>query len=58
MTCIVVVKPLQKLLPKVLLNHSSQKKCNIATVRSGNCIGGGDWTKDRIVKDCAESFKK
>ena len=42
MTCIVVVKPLQKLLPKVLLNHSSQKKkCNIATVRSGNCIGGG-----------------
>ena len=31
-------------------------KCNIATVRSGNCIGGGDWTKDRIVKDCAESF--
>ena len=34
------------------------KSCNIATVRSGNCIGGGDWTKDRIVKDCAESFIK
>ncbi len=33
-----------------------KNKCNIATVRSGNCIGGGDWTKDRIVKDCAESF--
>ena len=32
------------------------KKCKIATVRSGNCIGGGDWTKDRIVKDCAEAF--
>ena len=31
-------------------------RCNIATVRSGNCIGGGDWTKDRIVKDCAEAF--
>tara|TARA_Y100000031_G_scaffold146854_1_gene181224 strand:- start:32 stop:1114 length:1083 start_codon:yes stop_codon:yes gene_type:complete len=31
-------------------------KCNIATARSGNCIGGGDWTKDRIVKDCAEAF--
>lgn len=30
--------------------------CNTATVRSGNCIGGGDWTKDRIVKDCAELF--
>tara|TARA_E500000178_G_scaffold295143_1_gene300819 strand:- start:66 stop:1154 length:1089 start_codon:yes stop_codon:yes gene_type:complete len=32
------------------------KKCKIATVRSGNCIGGGDWTDDRIVKDCVESF--
>ena len=31
-------------------------KCKIATARSGNCIGGGDWTKDRIVKDCAESL--
>ncbi len=32
------------------------KKFNLVTVRSGNCIGGGDWTKDRILKDCAESF--
>ncbi len=32
--------------------------CNVATVRSGNCIGGGDWTKDRIVKDCVEAFIK
>ena len=31
-------------------------KCKIATVRSGNCIGGGDWTEDRIVKDCVEAF--
>lgn len=37
--------------------YSDKKnKCNIATTRSGNCIGGGDWTKDRIVKDCAEAF--
>ena len=35
-----------------------KSKCNIATVRSGNCIGGGDWTKDRIIKDCAEKFIK
>lgn len=33
-----------------------KSSCNIATVRSGNCIGGGDWTKDRIVKDCVEAF--
>lgn len=32
--------------------------CKVATVRSGNCIGGGDWTKDRIIKDCVESFSK
>ena len=30
--------------------------CKIATVRAGNCFGGGDWTKDRIVKDALESF--
>ena len=36
----------------------SKSNCGIAIVRSGNCIGGGDWTKDRIVKDCAESFIK
>ncbi len=34
----------------------SEKKINIATVRAGNCIGGGDWKKDRIVKDCLENF--
>jgi len=34
----------------------SNNECKIATVRSGNCIGGGDWTKDRIVKDCVEAF--
>ena len=34
----------------------SNSNCNIATVRAGNCFGGGDWTKDRIVKDVLESF--
>ena len=32
------------------------KKCKIATVRAGNCFGGGDWTEDRIVKDSLENF--
>jgi len=36
--------------------YSKKNNCKIASVRSGNCIGGGDWTKDRIVKDCVESF--
>ena len=47
-----------------ILTHSynksffSNKSCNIATVRAGNCFGGGDWTKDRIVKDSLESFSQ
>lgn len=34
------------------------KKTFIASARSGNVIGGGDWTKDRIVPDCLNSFIK
>jgi CDP-glucose 4,6-dehydratase len=30
--------------------------CSIATVRAGNCFGGGDWTEDRITKDALENF--
>jgi len=33
-----------------------KSKCNIGIARAGNCIGGGDWTKDRIVKDCVDAF--
>ena len=36
----------------------SKSNCNIATVRAGNCFGGGDWTEDRIVKDSLQSFTK
>ena len=36
----------------------NNKLCRIVTVRAGNCFGGGDWTKDRIVKDALESFYK
>ena len=41
-----------------LKSFFSKNNCGLAIVRSGNCIGGGDWTKDRIVEDCAESFSK
>ena len=34
----------------------SKSKCKIATVRAGNCFGGGDWTPERIVKDALENF--
>jgi CDP-glucose 4,6-dehydratase len=29
---------------------------NIASVRSGNVIGGGDWGTDRIIPDCVRSI--
>ncbi len=28
----------------------------VATVRAGNVIGGGDWASDRLVPDCVRSF--
>jgi CDP-glucose 4,6-dehydratase len=30
----------------------------IASARAGNVIGGGDWTKDRIVPDCIGALQK
>lgn len=30
----------------------------IASVRAGNVIGGGDWSKDRIIPDCINALKK
>jgi len=30
--------------------------CNVATARAGNCIGGGDWTKFRILTDSMQAF--
>ncbi len=34
----------------------SQKNIGVATTRAGNVIGGGDWSKDRIVPDIVKSF--
>jgi CDP-glucose 4,6-dehydratase len=32
------------------------KKIGIATVRSGNVIGGGDWAEDRLIPDIFRAF--
>jgi len=37
--------------------YSVHKKA-IATVRAGNVIGGGDWSKDRIIPDMVKSLKE
>ena len=33
-----------------------KKNLNIAITRAGNVIGGGDWSKDRIIPDCFKSW--
>ena len=33
-------------------------KVKLAIARAGNVIGGGDWSKDRIVVDCFEAWSK
>jgi len=33
-------------------------RVNIATVRAGNVIGGGDWSKDRIIPDAVKALSK
>jgi len=34
------------------------KHIKIAVARAGNVIGGGDWTKDRLIPDCFKSWSK
>ncbi len=36
---------------------SKKKMLNLATARAGNVIGGGDWSKDRILTDVIRSVK-
>jgi len=31
-------------------------KINMASVRAGNVVGGGDWSKDRLIPDAIKSF--
>ena len=38
------------------IEYKLHGKC-IASVRSGNVIGGGDWSKNRIIPDCIRAFE-
>jgi CDP-glucose 4,6-dehydratase len=38
--------------PALIAEHGVR----IASVRAGNVVGGGDWTKDNIVPDCVRSL--
>jgi CDP-glucose 4,6-dehydratase len=34
------------------------KFLRVATARAGNVVGGGDWSKNRLIPDCAKSWSK
>jgi CDP-glucose 4,6-dehydratase len=36
--------------------ETSGKRTGVASVRSGNVIGGGDWAADRLVPDCMRAL--
>ncbi|HWO96613.1 MAG TPA: CDP-glucose 4,6-dehydratase [Bacillus sp. (in: firmicutes)] len=39
------------------MNHDDkQSVLGIATARAGNVIGGGDWSKDRLIPDCTKAI--
>ncbi len=40
------------------LNKITQHSKAIASVRAGNVIGGGDWSKDRIIPDIVRALEK
>ena len=36
--------------------NSPESPILVASVRSGNVIGGGDWSRDRLIPDAIKSF--
>ena len=38
-------------------NYGKRHHVSIASVRAGNVIGGGDWSKDRIIRDCIRGLE-
>ena len=54
-----VVKGLQNLLLDSYYQsffQTDNSNVKLAVARAGNVIGGGDWSKDRIVVDCFEAW--
>ncbi|MGV8980214.1 CDP-glucose 4,6-dehydratase [Clostridium sp.] len=39
-------------------NNYDKHGTSIASVRAGNVIGGGDWSRDRIIPDCIRALKE
>jgi len=37
-------------------NYNKEHAVSLASVRSGNVIGGGDWAEDRLIPDCIKAL--
>lgn len=37
---------------------TKKKNIRIGVARAGNVVGGGDWSKDRLIPDCVSSWSK
>lgn len=44
------------LINSYIQSYFNNNKIGIASVRAGNVIGGADWSKNRIIPDCARSI--
>jgi len=40
----------------LLADRPNKPPLAVATARAGNVIGGGDWSRDRLVPDCVRAF--
>lgn len=49
-------KACAELVTSSYVNSFLKNKINVATVRAGNVIGGGDWSANRIVPDIIKSY--
>ena len=43
---------------KSFFNKKNNNNSNCVVARAGNVIGGGDWSKDRLIPDCIKSWMK
>jgi CDP-glucose 4,6-dehydratase len=39
-------------------SYFKDNKINIAVARAGNVIGGGDWSRDRLIPDCVKAWSQ
>ena len=37
--------------------YGSENHCGVSSARAGNVIGGGDWSKKRLIPDCIRSLQ-